>query len=628
MCVTFLAGSVNGSVNDIDKYDCFISHSSEDMTNAMSLVERLESRRVNCWVAPRNIDAGANYSDEIVEGIRTSASLIVLISKDSLNSRHVQREVNLADDLRKPIYPVKLIDIEIYGGLSFYLSASQEVRLFEKTGDPVEKLISSIKAISGSPAQGQPEVGTDPAVPVDQIASGSQQANKISVAAGKLDRSDTQDSQEYGKENNQSELIEPNKKLLWIASVLVLSLVAVSYILSTVDLDAKVASGTSSENYDPVDSRGESALEFSDSPTSHGLAKTDALNTERNTWDSLRKQPRQVESNVLSEESDTSPEDVRIKELQNSIDELLVRFTERHPRVVIMRQAIADLERSKKLSSTSSLSDETDTNAPLAKIDKLTTLEEPLVFVEPEMIVISAGEFLMGSESGYPDEQPVRKVTIAAFELARHELTWGEWEQCESAGVCPVLARPYWINEMEAAERTQHPVVNVRWDEAQIYIGWINTVTDGGYRLPSEAEFEYALRADTEEEYPWEEAEQCDHSNGLDQAYQRKYPDNTEGADCDDGFIYTAPVGSFRVNAFELYDVSGNAWEWTQDCLNHNYDEAPSDGSAWETGECGSRRVRGGGWGGIPVNFRSADRNGSDRGSGSFYVGFRLARTP
>ena len=82
LCVTFLAGSVNGSVNDIDKYDCFISHSSKDMTNAMSLVERLESRGVNCWVAPRDIDAGANYSDEIVEGIRTSASLIVLISKD------------------------------------------------------------------------------------------------------------------------------------------------------------------------------------------------------------------------------------------------------------------------------------------------------------------------------------------------------------------------------------------------------------------------------------------------------------------------------------------------------------------------------------------------------------------
>ena len=132
-------------MDNMEKYDCFVSHSSKDASNAISLVERLESRGVKCWVAPRNIRAGANYSAEIVTGIQSSASLIVLISKDSLASRHVEREVNIADGLRKSIYPVKLIDIEIYGGLSFYLSVSQEIRLFEETSDPVEKLISSIK---------------------------------------------------------------------------------------------------------------------------------------------------------------------------------------------------------------------------------------------------------------------------------------------------------------------------------------------------------------------------------------------------------------------------------------------------------------------------------------------------
>ena len=132
-------------MDNIEKYDCFVSHSSKDASNAISLVERLESKGVKCWVAPRNIRAGANYSAEIVTGIQSSASLIVLISKDSLASRHVEREVNIADGLRKSIYPVKLIDIEIYGGLSFYLSVSQEIRLFEETSDPVEKLISSIK---------------------------------------------------------------------------------------------------------------------------------------------------------------------------------------------------------------------------------------------------------------------------------------------------------------------------------------------------------------------------------------------------------------------------------------------------------------------------------------------------
>ena len=95
---------------------------------------------------------------------------------------------------------------------------------------------------------------------------------------------------------------------------------------------------------------------------------------------------------------------------------------------------------------------------------------------------------------------------------------------------------------------------------------------------------------------------------------------NSKGSQCPGKAKSHVSVTAASVNPFGLYDVSGNAWEWTQDCWNENYDKAPSDGSAWETGECGSRRVRGGGWGGIPVNFRSADRNGSDRGLSLIHI--------
>ena len=91
-------------MDSVDKFDCFISYSAEDTTTAMSLLERLERNGLRCWIAPRNIDAGANYADAIVKGIRTSASLIVLISKDSLTSHNVLREVNLADDYRTVSY--------------------------------------------------------------------------------------------------------------------------------------------------------------------------------------------------------------------------------------------------------------------------------------------------------------------------------------------------------------------------------------------------------------------------------------------------------------------------------------------------------------------------------------------
>lgn len=132
-------------MDNMEQYDCFISHSSKNTTNAKYLVSRLEAEGIKCWVAPRDIRAGAAYAAEIVAGIESSELFIVLISEESLASRHVEREVNIADNLKKSIYPVKLIDIEIYGGLSFYLSVSQEIRLFEETSDPVEKLISSIK---------------------------------------------------------------------------------------------------------------------------------------------------------------------------------------------------------------------------------------------------------------------------------------------------------------------------------------------------------------------------------------------------------------------------------------------------------------------------------------------------
>ena len=128
-----------------EKFDCFISYSSKDESEAMSLVQRLENRGLICWIALRDIRPGAIYSDEIVAGINSCKYLIVLISKDSLKSQYVKNEVNIAADLNKLIYPVKLIDIEIDGGLRFYLSANQEVRLFDKTSDQVERLIESIR---------------------------------------------------------------------------------------------------------------------------------------------------------------------------------------------------------------------------------------------------------------------------------------------------------------------------------------------------------------------------------------------------------------------------------------------------------------------------------------------------
>ena len=488
-------------------------------------MERLESRGVKCWVAPRNIRAGANYSAEIVTGIQSSASLIVLISKDSLASRHVEREVNIADGLRKSIYPVKLIDIEIYGGLSFYLSVSQEVRLFEKTGDPVEKLIASIKAVSGSKEQVPPEVDTEPAVPVDQATSGSRHAYEIPDEADKPDRPVVRDSREYGRDNNQSAVTEPKKYLLQIASVSVLSLAAVLYLWNSGGSDSEVTSSASPESGEPEILTDVETVESRSSPSPVVVDKTNSAET-----------------------TDASDEAVK-----------------------------------------PGCSNETGT--------------------EPAMVVLPSGQFVMGSDAtnSQNDERPVHTVTISyPFALSRCEISVAEFAafiddtgyrtSAEESGGCWVYdpaadsgvgqkANTNWRSP-GFTQQAAHPAVCISWDDAIAYIEWLNRKTGSSFRLPSEAELEYAIRGGTQEDFPWGQASQCDYSNGADQSMPPELlqifnSKNWTLADCEDGYGYTAPVASYPVNPFGLYDVSGNAWEWTQDCWNESYVGAPSDGSAW-----------------------------------------------
>ena len=273
----------------------------------------------------------------------------------------------------------------------------------------------------------------------------------------------------------------------------------------------------------------------------------------------------------------------------------------------------------------------------------------------PEMVVLPPGQFVMGSDAtnSQKDELPVHTVTIAyPFALSRCEISVAEFaafvddtdyrSSAEDVGGCwgyDPAADSGFSQKASAnwrspgfAQQADHPAVCISWDDAIAYIDWLNGKTGSSFRLPSEAELEYAIRGGTQEEYPWGQASQCDYSNGADQSMppellQLFNSKNWTLADCEDGYGFTAPVASKPVNPFGLYDVSGNTWEWTQDCWNENYEKAPSDGSAWETGECDWRVLRGGGWNYIPENLRSANRDRNFRDYGNNDVGFRLART-
>ena len=260
----------------------------------------------------------------------------------------------------------------------------------------------------------------------------------------------------------------------------------------------------------------------------------------------------------------------------------------------------------------------------------------------PELVVVPAGSFIMGSpswEEGHQDdESPMHRVVIdQPFAVGIHEVTRGEFTRFVWAtdhateASCRQWKGATWHDhegrnwlDPGYQQGGDHPVTCVNWDDAQAYVVWLSRHTGKGYRLLSESEWEYVARGGTSTARYWgeSESEQCRNANGADQQSALSW-----ATSCDDGFARTAPVGSFTKNPFGLYDAVGNVWEWTQDCWNRNYVQAPRDGSAWETEGCGRRVARGGSWNNRPRELRSAIRSGSESGYRSNLLGFRVART-
>ena len=213
----------------------------------------------------------------------------------------------------------------------------------------------------------------------------------------------------------------------------------------------------------------------------------------------------------------------------------------------------------------------------------------------PEMVVVPAGAFTMGSPANEKDRQsnenPQHKVTIAKpFAVSKFEVTFDEWDACVILGGCVYQASD------NGWGRGTRPVISITWDDAQAYVGWLSRQTGRLYRLLSEAEWEYAARAGSDKAYSW--GDEVGEGNA-----------NCNGCGSQWGGRQTAPVRSFAPNVFGLHDMHGNVAEWVQDCYQGNYNGAPVDGSAWTTGNCNARVLRGGSWGLRPLNLRSAFRD-------------------
>lgn len=257
--------------------------------------------------------------------------------------------------------------------------------------------------------------------------------------------------------------------------------------------------------------------------------------------------------------------------------------------------------------------------------------------IEPEMVTISPESqgFLMGAseddKEAYAGEKPAHPVIFGhAFAIGKYEVTFEEYDKFAYA----TDRRLPSDNGFGGGNR---PVINVSWEEAREYANWLSERTGKKYRLPTEAEWEYAARAGTLTRRYWGDdpdlREACTYANVSDRGSEKelKVRFNVEGDSfaCEDGYTTTAPAGSFRPNAFKLHDMLGNVWELVQDCWHGNYDNAPRDGSAWleeHGGHCRLRVTRGGCWGNVPGSVRASARGYSLADSRGDGVGFRLTQ--
>ena len=224
----------------------------------------------------------------------------------------------------------------------------------------------------------------------------------------------------------------------------------------------------------------------------------------------------------------------------------------------------------------------------------------------PTMLVIPSGQFIMGSNVGKENEKPPHYVKINEFILSQTEVTFNQWDACVADKVCLHSPRD------ENLGRNNLAVMNVNLQDIQLFLKWLNIKTQKKYRLPTEAEWEYAARAGTTTAYFW--GDQIGNNNVSCIGCNTGIDKNTINR-----------VKNYLPNAFGLYDMHGNVWEWTADCWHSNYLGAPSDGEAWEPNGCEKFVVRGGSGGNTPGDLRSTSRGVKDSTQRLNSIGFRVA---
>ena len=564
----------------------FISYSSKDQKSAEAICTAIENRGFPCWIASRDIGPGENFQAQVVRAIRTAKIMVLVFSSNANNSEEIKKELVLAGQSRLVVIPIRVEDVTPDDAFAYEFATRQWIDVFGDWEHAIGRVIQQIESVAGEAARsaaaaeaaGAKEADAKPPQPPPGAPTAAAAAAGPALAPSPA----------------------PTKRgpsmaaLLGAAGAIIIILVGVlvwQFLPRRGRSPAPVATATA-----PVPPAQPAA------PASPPAQPPIAIPPAPSTAETQPSPPPAAAPTPAPAQPAPAPQPA--------------------PQPEPKKPAIA--------------AGQTFRDCPNC----------------PEMVVVPAGSFQMGAAPGENQryqvpatesgrDEPQRQVTFAKpFALGKVDVTYGQFAAFahtvgfESRAGCLTVVGNNWVPSPRASwedpgypQVENDPVVCMNLLEVTAYLRWLGNMTGKEYRLPSEAEWEYAERAGTTTAFYWgnDPKDACAYENVGDESHAQKYR-ITAPIPCNDGFPDVAPVGSFKPNPFGLYDMAGNTFVLTADCWNENYDGAPTDGSAWKTGECGRHVVRKAAYGNPHAwMFRSANRDADGDLIKRNRFGFRVA---
>jgi formylglycine-generating enzyme required for sulfatase activity len=536
----------------------FVSHVSEDRDAAMAIVEELERRGLNCWIAPRDVRPGRPFDDEIASAIESSRAMLLVFSEHCNASEYIRREVTFAGESHKVVIPFRIENVQPKHGLRVRLSDLHWLDGFASREKAIDELVRTFPEAENALA---------PERPPSAIA---------------------QPSADEARARRAEERRKPPLSQTRPSRTLSRPALAAAALIALAAIGGAAWLIRPSPTPPPAPAPAPMAASAPSTPAASTPAAS--LNPP------VAAPPVAASPTTAPPPAAPSAEQATIPSAPSPTPSPDAPAADSAPAQIIVTALSPARERALK---------------PQDMFQECSRC--------PEMIVAPAGAFMMGSPPGEArraaGEGPQHKVTFNRnFAVGRFAITFDEWDACVADNAC-------WGYQPDSQGwgRGRRPAINVSWNDAKAYLAWLSGKTGKSYRLLSEAEREYVTRAGTTTPFWWGGAITTAQANYNGVPYGGGAKGEYRGR--------TEPVDSFAPNPWGFFQVHGNIYEWTEDCGRDNYQGAPGDGSAWASGDCGARVIRGGSWDYEGEYLRSASRLAYATDTRDVWLGFRVARS-